>query len=55
MYEFVANELFVQLLNIYIKICIFLKTFNAEFSHIEVWIIDPNFEPLEINLNLFIS
>ena len=27
---------------------IFLKTFNSEFSYIEVWFTDENFKPLVI-------
>ena len=37
LYAFVPNKLFSQLLLIPSKKSIFLKTFNSEFSYIEVW------------------
>ena len=39
-YTFVPNKLFGQLLDISPKSFIFLKTFNSEFSYIEVWFTD---------------
>ena len=48
LYTFVPNKLFDQLLNISLKKFIFLKTFNSEFSYIEVWFTDQNSKPLEI-------
>ena len=58
-YAFVPNKSFGQLLDISPKNCIFLKTFNSKFSNIEVWFIDQNSKPLEIedkiNLNLVIN
>ena len=38
LYAFVPNKSFGQLLDILPKNIIFLKTFNSEFSNIEVWI-----------------
>ena len=48
LYTFVPNKLFGQLLNILPKNFIFLKTFNLEFSYIEVWFTDQNSKLLEI-------
>ena len=48
LYAFVPNKSFGQLLDILPKNIIFLKTFNSEFSNIEVWITDQNSKPLEI-------
>ena len=48
LHTFVANILFGQLLDISPKNIIFLKTFNSEFSYIEVRFNDPNAIPLEI-------
>ena len=45
---FGPNESFGQLLNIWPKNLIFLKTFNSEFSYIEVWFTDQNSKLLEI-------
>ena len=36
LYTFVSNSSFCQLLDISLKISIFLKSFNSEFSYIEV-------------------
>ena len=47
-YTFVPNKLFGQLLNISPEIFIFLKTFDSEFSHIDVWFTDYSSKPLEI-------
>ena len=48
LYTFVPNKSFGQLLDISPKNFIFLKTFNSEFSYIEVWFMDQNSKPLEI-------
>ena len=48
LYTFVPNKSFGQLLDISFKIFLFLKTFNSEFSHNEVWVTDQNSKPLEI-------
>ena len=48
LYIFVPNKLFVQLLDIWPKNFIFLKTFNLEYSYIETWFTDQNSKPLEI-------
>ena len=59
LYTFVSNKSFVQLLDISSKNFIFLKTFNSEFSYIEVWFTDQNSKPLEIenktNISLVIN
>ena len=48
LYTFLPNKLFGQLLDISPKKFIFLKSFNFEFSYIEVWFTDQNSKPLEI-------
>ena len=48
LYIFIPNKLFDQLLDISRKNCIFLKTFESEFSYIEVWFVDQISKPLEI-------
>ena len=59
LYTFVPNKSFGQLLDISPKNFIFLKTFNSEFSYIEVWFTDQNSKPLEIedkiNITLVIN
>ena len=59
LHTFVANILFDQLLDVSPKNILFLKTFNSEFSYIEVRFTDLNAIPLEtedkINLTLVIS
>ena len=37
------------------KMFIFLKTFDSEFSHIEVWFADQNSKPLEIEDEISIT
>ena len=48
LYIFVANKSLGQLLDISPKNFIFLKTFDSEFSYIEVWFTDQSSKPLEI-------
>ena len=48
LFIFGPNESFGQLLNIWPKNLIFLKTFNSEFSYIEVLFADQNSKLLEI-------
>ena len=59
LYTFVPNKSFGQLLDISPEIFIFLKTFDSEFSYIEVWFTDQNSNPLEIkdkiNITLVIN
>ena len=59
LYTFIPNNLFGLLLDISPKTFIFLKTFNSEFSYIEVWFTDQNSKPLEIedkiNITLVIN
>ena len=47
LYTFIPNKLFVQSQDISPKNFIFLKTFNSEFSYIEVWFTDQNSKLLE--------
>ena len=58
-YTFVPNKSFLQLLNVSPNNFIFLKTFNSEFSYIEVWFTDQNSNSLEkedkINITLVIN
>ena len=44
----IPNKSFGQLLDTSPKNFIFLKTFNSEFSYIEVWFTDQSSKPLEI-------
>ena len=46
---------FVQLIDISPKNFIFLKTFNSEFSYIEVWFTDQSSNPLEIEEKIKIT
>ena len=59
LYTFVPNKSFGQLLDISSKNFIFLKTFNSQFSYIEVWFTDQNSKPLgiadKINITLVIN
>ena len=59
LYTFVPNKSFVQLLDISPENFLFLKTFDLEFSYIEVWFTDQNSNPLEIEdkirINLIIN
>ena len=47
LYTFVFNKSFRQLLDISPNNFIFLKTFDSEFSYIEMWLTDQNSNPLE--------
>ena len=59
LYTFVSNKSFSQLLDISPQNAIFLKTFDSEFSNIELWFTDQNSKPLEIedkiNITLVIN
>ena len=59
LYTFVAIKSFDQSLDILPNNFIFLKTFNSEFSYLEVWFTDQNSKPLEvedkINITLVIN
>ena len=59
MYTFVPNKSFGKLLDISPENFIFLKTFDSEFSYIEVWFTDQNSKPPEIedkiNITLVIT
>ena len=58
-YPFAPNRLFCQLLDISHENFIFLKTFDSEFSYLEVWFTNQNSNPLEIedkiNITLVIN
>ena len=54
-YTFVPNKSFGQLLDISPKNFVFLKTFNSEFSYIEVWFTDHNSKPVVIEDKINIS
>ena len=58
-YTFVLNNSFGQLLDTSPIIFTFLKTFDSEFSYIEVWFTGQNSNPLEIEdkikITLFIN
>ena len=47
LYTFTPSESFDQFVDISPKTFIFLKTFNSQFSYIEVWFTDQNSKPLE--------
>ena len=55
LYIFIPNKSFGQLLNISPKIFIFLKTFNSEFSYIEVQVTHRYSKPLKIEDKINIS
>ena len=59
LYTFVPNKPSGKLKNMSPKNFIFLKTFDSEFSYIEVWFTDQNPNPLEIedkiNITLVIN
>ena len=57
LYTFVPNKYFGQLLDISPESFIFLKTFDSEFSYLEVWFTDQNSNPLETEdkINIFFS
>ena len=58
-YTFVPNKSFGYILDVSPKNVIFLKTFNSEFSYIEVWFTKQNSKLLEIgdkrNITLVIN
>ena len=55
LYTFVPNKSFAQFLDISPKRFIFLKTFDSNFSYIEVWFTDQNYKPLETEDKINIS
>ena len=59
LYKFVPKKSFGQLLDISSENVVFLKTFNSEFSYIEVWFTEQNSKLLEIegkiNITLVIN
>ena len=55
LHTFASNKSFGQLLDISPKHFIFLKTFDSEFSYIEVWFTHQNFKPLEIENKINIT
>ena len=55
LFTFVPNKQFGQLITITPHSATMLKTTNAEFSFIEIWFIDQNNRPLEIEDNVNIT
>ena len=55
LFTFVPNKQFGQLITITPHSLTMLKTTNAEFSFIEIWFIDQNNRPLEIEDNVNIT
>ena len=59
LYTFLPSKPFGQLLEISPTNFIILKTFNSEFQTIEVWFMDQNSQPIEMeekkNLTLVIK
>ena len=55
LFTFVPNKQFSQLINITPHSLTMLKTVNAEFSFIEIWLTDQNNRPLEIEDNVNIT
>ena len=59
LYTFVPNKPFGQLIDVSLRYFIFWKTFNSEFSYIEVWFTDKKSKPLaiedKINITLVIN
>ena len=55
LFTFVPNKLFGQLIAITPHSPTMFKTTNAEFSFIEIWFIDQNNRPLEIEDNVNIT
>ena len=47
LYTCFSNELFRGMLHVSTTNLIILKTFNSQFSYIEVWFTDQNYEPQE--------
>ena len=55
LYTFVPNKSFSQLLDFSPKNIISFKTFDSEFSYIEVWFTYENFKPFEIEDKISIT
>ena len=55
MYTFVPNKSFGQMLDISPENFIFLKTFDSEFSYVEVWFTDQMSNLLEIEHKIKIT
>ena len=55
LYTFIPNKSFGQLLDISPKNFIFIKTFDSEFSYIELWFTDQNSKLLEIEDNITVT
>ena len=55
LYTFVPSKLFDQLLNISPENFIYLKTFDSEFSQLDVWFTEQNCKRLEIEDNINIT
>ena len=48
LYKIIPNKFFCQLLDISPKKFVFLKTFNSEFSYIEIWFTNQNPKSVEM-------
>ena len=55
LYTFISNKLFGQFLDVSPKNHIFLKSFDSEFSYIEVWFLDQNYKQLQIEDRIHIT
>ena len=55
LHTFYPNKPFGQLWHILPPKIIFLKTFNSEWSYIEVWFTDQNSKPLDIEDKISIT
>ena len=55
LYTFISNKSFGQFLDISPKNYIFSKTFDSEFSYIEVWFLDQNYKQLQIEDRIHIT
>ena len=55
LFSFVPNKQFRQLITISLHLLTMLKTTNAEFQSIQLWFIDQNNRPLEIEDRLNIT
>ena len=54
-YTFFPKILFGQLLDISQKNFILLKTFDPDFSYVEMWFTEQNSKPLEIEEKIIIT
>ena len=55
LHTFIPNKPFGQLSDISLKNFIFLKTFDSEYFHIEIWFTDQISKPLDIQDRISIT